>query len=190
MRLIPLNPLDATGYRMRRAVPNLSFQYHFRATAPHQAQVTFDILPDADGLLVQCIEARTADRALIPSNPPPDVIALEQALAAWLAGLLGLAGNEVCRGELPDEKYGCVVAVEGKLQNELFEVHEYRVYIEIIHRKREIVLDSMAALVGKLPQYELDFAKIIRETGQVYPTQSEKNNNRYFHGRINLAVTV
>lgn len=192
LRLIPLNPLDSAGYRMRRAVPNLNFQYQFKASSPHTVRVVFDILPDADSLLVQCIEISEADRVLIPANTIPDVLELEQSLAAWLAALLGLTMNQdIFCARIPSEKYGCVVAVEGKSSTDsVREFDQYRAYVEFCHRNRTEVLAAMNSLAGMLPFYGLDFAQFIRDEGQSYPVPAAEDSNSLYRGKITLSITI
>lgn len=191
LRLIPLNPLDSAGYRMRCAVPNLNFQYQFKSASPHMARITFDILPDADGLLVQCIEAGAADRALIPPNAAIDVIALEQALTACLAALLGLTENEeIYCGEIPELKYGCIVAVEGQVVGKAVETSTFQAAVTFYHPERAGVMAFMNTLTQKLPVYGISFARMIRYDGQVFPAPVEHGTISYFNGKVNLSIIV
>ncbi len=190
LRLIPLNPLDSAGYRMRRAVPNLNFQYQFKASSPHTVRITFDMLPDADGLLVQCIEIGEADRALIPVNAIPDVLGLEQSLAAWLAALLGLTEDEVHRGEIPELKYGCVVAVEGQVSGGPIESDMFQAVVTFYHPERSGVMVFMNELAGKLPVYGTTFARALQCTGQSFPAPVEHGTVSYFAGKVNLSIII
>ncbi len=190
LKLIPLNPNDPTGYLIPCAVPDRSFQYQFKSSAPHTVKVTFAILPDAEGQLIRYIDAAPG-RALIPQSSATDIIALEKSLAAHLAALLGLTmDQDIFCGEIPEHKYGCVVAVEGQTTAQIWETNTYQANMTFYHPERTGVMTLMNSLMAKLPLYGLDFAQTIQCTGQSFPAPAERGTVSHFNGRINLSIII
>ncbi len=191
LRLIPLNPKDSVGYLIPGAVPDFNFQYHFHSDQPHAVTVSFDILPDADGTLVENIAVIGEDRALIPAVALIDAVALENTLAGYLAGLLGIeVDTGLFAGKIPEEKYGCAVIVEGQSDSRPREFDQFRAVVEFYHPERTRVMSSMAEFAATLPLYGLEFARSIQVVSQDYPAPAERDNSRYFRGKVTLSIII
>lgn len=191
LQLIPLNPEDSAGYLIPCAAPNFSFQYRFRSDSPHSLMISFDILPDADGILVENIAVTAAERAMIPVVALIDAVALENTLTGYLGDLLELEpGIDIFTGEIPEEKYGCVVVVEGQSGGRLLEFEQFQASVEFYHPERTRVMASMAELAAILPLYGLEFARSIQVASQDYPASAERDNTSYFRGKVTLSIII
>jgi hypothetical protein len=153
LKLIPINPLNTTGYRFPRALLLRNSDLIF-GDDEHKIKLEFEAVYDKNELMMEKITVSDADR--IHLNQPITIAPapLERAMTYYIAEKLGLTvDTNIFRGNLPINIDGCSVVFKGQQVDNSIKNAHYFISFFCIDASRDLVMGRVKELEEQFPIY-------------------------------------
>ena len=154
LKLIPINPLDSTGYHFPRALFLRNASLNFSSHQEHSMTVQFEAVYDENELLVEKFTVADSDRVNLNSSMQFEPAAFERAMTTFIAQKLNMTvDTDIFRGTLPPNIDGCAVALTDKEEQNDINDHNYEITILFIDENRDKVMKTIHKLSNEFPIY-------------------------------------
>ena len=154
LKLIPVNPLDTTGYRFPRALLLRNGAININSDNEHTLKVEFEAVYDENELMVEKIVVSDSDRINLTGSNSIEPAAFERAMTYYIAERLNLTvDTNIFRGNMPPNIDGCAVSLETQKDNNTNRDKHYEFSVLFIDEDRDKAMSNIHDLTNIFPVY-------------------------------------